>query len=232
MSCYSGIIYWNMYRPTTLYANNDRRNNSKITPVIHIYSNNENKALELLVQGIIFINWQSRRAKTGCMFLTAVKNNRHIYRAKTWSFFYKYDQLFTFMDLLKCCTWSQIVCKRMLLRFSHIVDSIGPWNVWFTFIYEHSCIRENIMCYLYVYCDLTASGRTIFSKVMNCYGELLSQHCISQTMRHISGYATINLWYVMPLKRIYNLQWNVWLLKLFFTSLVCSVQTIQQGLNY
>jgi len=85
------------------------------------------------------------------------------------------------------------------------------------------------MGYLYFNCDLTASGRTIFGK------ELLwrcSQHCISQTMRHISGYATINLWSVMPLKPIYNLQWNVWLLKLFFTSLVFSVQTIQQGLNY
>lgn len=64
MSCYSGIIYWNIYQSTTLYAYNDRRSNSQITPVIHIYSNNENKALELLVQVIIFINWLSRRAKT------------------------------------------------------------------------------------------------------------------------------------------------------------------------
>lgn len=30
-----------------------------------------------------------------------------------------------------------------------------------------------------------------------------------ETIKHISGYATINLWYVTPLKRIYNLQWNV-----------------------
>lgn len=47
---------------------------------------------------------EEKRAVFVYMFLTAIKNNCHIYKAKTWSFFYKYDQLFTFMDLLKCCT--------------------------------------------------------------------------------------------------------------------------------
>lgn len=167
------------------------------------------------------------------MFLTAIKNNCHIYRAKTWSFFYKYDQLFTFMDLLKCCTWSyisQIICKRMLLCFSHIVDPIGPWNVWFTLVYEHSlCIQEKChgLFVLLSWFNCTRQNKYGYELLWRC-----SQHCVSQTMRHISGYATINLWYVMPLKRIYNLQWNVWLLKLLFTSLVCSVQTIQERLNY
>lgn len=78
MSCYSGIIYWNIYWPTTLYACNNGRSNSYTTPIIQIYSNKENKALEFLVQVIIFINLLYRRGKTGCFYLYVLEQLPHL----------------------------------------------------------------------------------------------------------------------------------------------------------